>query len=59
MCRTTTPASVLGPATSLPAHPTSTVVTPSGGVVNFAATASALYVDTGTRLVTYSLSGAS
>ncbi len=58
VCRTSSPASALGPATSLPAHPTSTVVTPSGGVVNFAATASALYVDTGTHLDTYSLSGA-
>ncbi|HEX7443029.1 MAG TPA: hypothetical protein VF320_04020, partial [Acidimicrobiales bacterium] len=33
------------------------MTTPSGGVVNFAATSSALYVNTGTRLVTYSLTG--
>ena len=57
MCNTTTPASVLGPATSLPANPTTTVVMPSGGVEDFTATASALYVDTGTHLVTYTLSG--
>ncbi len=36
----------------------SKVVTPSGGVTDFAATSSALYVDNGTQLVTYSLSGA-
>jgi hypothetical protein len=58
VCQTTTPAASLGPSTSLPANPTATVVTPSGGVVDFATTASALYVDTGTNLVTYSLSGA-
>ncbi|HUZ09668.1 MAG TPA: discoidin domain-containing protein [Acidimicrobiales bacterium] len=58
VCRTTSPAAVLGPATSLPARPTNTVVTPPGGVVNFAATTAALYVNTGTRLVTYSLAGA-
>jgi len=58
VCRTASPAAVLGPATSLPARPTNTVVTPPGGVANFAATTAALYVDTGTDLVTYSLSGA-
>ena len=57
VCRTTTPAASLGPSTSLPANPTSAVVTPPGGVVEFATTASALYVDTGTNVVTYSLSG--
>jgi hypothetical protein len=59
ICTTTTPAKVLGPAsTALPTSPVSTVVTPSGGVANFAATSSALYVNNGTQLVTYSLSGA-
>ena len=53
----TTPASVLGPAVSLPGSPVSTLATPSGGVVNFAATSSAIYVNTGSRLNTYSLSG--
>ena len=41
----------------MPAHPTSTVVTPKGGVVGFSATATDLYVDTGTRLVTYTTAG--
>ena len=59
ICSTTIPAKVLGPASAaLPASPVSTVVTPSGGVANFAATSSALYVNNGTQLVTYSLSGA-
>jgi len=57
ICTTTTPAAVLGPSSTLPADPTSTLVNPSGGVVNFAATSSDLYVDTGTQLVTYTLSG--
>ena len=58
MCTTTVPQSSLGPSTSVPAAPVSTVVKPSGGVENFAATSSNLYVDTGTRLVTYTLGGA-
>jgi hypothetical protein len=57
VCTTTSPASALGPAASSTASPVSTLATPSGGVVNFAATSSALYVNTGTRLATYSLSG--
>ena len=57
VCQTTTPAASLGPMTSLPANPVSKVVAPTGGVVEFATTATALYVDTGTNLVTYSLSG--
>ena len=57
VCTTTTPASVLGPSTVLPGNPTSTVVTPSGGVQNFAATATNLYVDTGAKLITYTLAG--
>jgi len=59
ICTTTTPGKVLGPSSgALPSTPVSTVVTPSGGVTNFAATSSALYVNTGSQLVTYSLSGA-
>ena len=59
MCTTTNPASVLGPSTTnLPSNPVSTLVTPSGGVAGFAATSTNLYVDTGTRLVTYTLAGA-
>jgi len=57
VCTTTTPATALGPATTLPANPTSTVVTPPGGVDNFTATSTNLYVDTGSQLITYSLSG--
>jgi len=57
VCTTTNPASALGPATAVPPSPVSTVTTPSGGVVNFAAASSALYVNTGARLVTYSLTG--
>ncbi len=57
VCTTTTPSTALGPATAVPAHPTSTVVTPKGGVVGFSATATDLYVDTGTRLVTYTTAG--
>ncbi len=58
VCTTTTPSTSLGPATALPTHPTATVVTPTGGVSSFAATATNLYVDTGGQLVTYTLSGA-
>ena len=57
VCTTTSPASALGPAVSLAGSPVSTLVSPSGGVVNFAATSSAIYVNTGSRLNTYSLSG--
>ncbi len=57
MCTTTDPAAVLGPSTSLPSTTTSTVVTPSGGVVTFVATSSDLYVNTGTQLATYTLAG--
>ena len=59
ICTTTTPASVLGPSTStLPASPVSTLVSPTGGVVNFSATSTDLYVNTGTQLITYTLAGA-
>jgi len=58
-CTTTNPAAVLGPqSSSLPSKPVSTVVTPSGGVTGFTATSSDLYVNNGTQLVTYSLTGA-
>ncbi len=57
VCTTTTPASILGPSTVLPANPISKLVTPAGGVQNFAATATDLYVNTGTQLITYTLSG--
>jgi hypothetical protein len=58
-CTTTNPAAVLGPQSgSLPSKPLSTVVTPSGGVANFAATSSDLYINNGTQLSTYTLAGA-
>ncbi|HEY5110013.1 MAG TPA: discoidin domain-containing protein [Acidimicrobiales bacterium] len=57
VCTTTSPESALGPAAPLTSSPVSTLAAPAGGVVNFAVTSSALYVNTGTRLVTYSLSG--
>ncbi|HEY4927769.1 MAG TPA: discoidin domain-containing protein, partial [Acidimicrobiales bacterium] len=58
VCTTTTPSTVLGPSTSVPANPVSKLFTPSGGVDGFTATSTNLYVYTGTQLVTYTLSGA-
>jgi hypothetical protein len=57
VCTAPNPTSTLGPATTLPANPTATVVTPPGGVATFTATSTGLYVDTGTAVDTYSLSG--
>jgi hypothetical protein len=57
VCTSTNPASFLGPAPTLPANPVSSVVTPSGGVENFTTTASNLYVNTGSQLITYTLGG--
>jgi len=57
ICQAPDPTGVLGPATSLPSNPTSTVVTPSGGVSGFTATSSNLYVNTGSALNTYTLTG--
>jgi len=57
VCTTSTPASSLGPASTVPTRPTSTVVVPVGGVRTFAATSTDLYVDTGSRLITYTLAG--
>ncbi|MBF6555710.1 MAG: discoidin domain-containing protein [Acidimicrobiales bacterium] len=47
----------LGPAASLPSNPTSTVLTPPGGVSSFTATSTGIYVNTGSTVVTYSLTG--
>jgi hypothetical protein len=58
VCDAPNTSSTLGPASSVPSSPTSTVVTPTGGVDNFTATSTGIYVDTGTALVTYSLAGA-
>ena len=49
--------SILGSGTDPPANPTSTLVTPPGGVANFTATSTNLYVITGSQLITYTLSG--
>jgi hypothetical protein len=57
MCDAPDPTGNLGPAPSLPADPTSTLVTPPGGVVNFTTTSSDIYVNTGSQLITYTLSG--
>src|ERR1700722_18569332 len=57
ICDAPDPTGILGPSANLPANPTSTLVNPPGGVVNFTATASDLYVDTGSQLITYTLSG--
>ena len=58
VCTTTTPSTSLGPVGSLPANPISQVVAPVGGVDNFTATATNIYVDTGSQLITYTLAGA-
>ena len=57
ICDAPNPSGSLGPAVSLPANPTSTVVAPPGGVVNFTATSTNLYVLTSSQLITYTLSG--
>ena len=57
ICDAPTASGTLGPATSLPSSPTSTLVTPAGGVVNFTTTSTDIYVNTGSQLITYSLSG--
>jgi hypothetical protein len=57
ICDAPDPTSTLGPGPTLPSDPTSRVVTPSGGVSDFAATSTNLYVDTDTQLDTYTLSG--
>jgi hypothetical protein len=58
VCDAPNTSSTLGPASAVPSSPTSTVITPSGGVDNFTATATNIYVDTGSVLDTYSLAGA-
>ena len=58
VCTTTTPSTVLGPSSSVPANPVSKFITPTGGVSSFAATTSNLYVNTGSQLLTYTLAGA-
>jgi hypothetical protein len=57
ICDAPDPQSVLGPAPTLPSNPTSTLISPPGGVVDFTATSSDLYVNTGSQLITYTLSG--
>ncbi len=58
ICDAPDPTGILGPSSNLPSNPTSTLITPKGGVVNFTATSSNLYVDTGSQLITYTLAGA-
>jgi hypothetical protein len=57
ICDDPSPASSLGPQVTLPSNPTSTVASPSGGVTNFTATSSNLYVISGSQLITYTLTG--
>jgi hypothetical protein len=57
ICDAPNPTSILGPSSSLPTTPTSTLVTPPGGVVNFTTTASNIYVNTGSQMIVYNLSG--
>jgi len=47
----------LGPAPQLPANPVQVVATPTGGVQTFSVLRGVIYVDTGSQLITYSLSG--
>ena len=58
ICDAPDPTGILGPASNLPSDPTTTLVNPTGGVVNFTATSTDLYVNTGSQLITYTLSGA-
>ncbi|HLH27339.1 MAG TPA: hypothetical protein VKW77_00405, partial [Acidimicrobiales bacterium] len=57
VCVAADPSTVLGPAPSLPANPTKVLVRPPGGVVSFTATSSDLYVNTGSQLAVYTLTG--
>jgi len=57
ICEAPDPTAILGPEPTFAANPVSTVVMPTGGVVNFLATSSAIYVNTGSQFDTYSLSG--
>lgn len=57
ICNAPDPSKVLGPAPSPPANPTSTLVTPPGGVASFTATSTNLYVLNSSQLITYTLSG--
>jgi len=57
ICDAPDASTTLGPAPSLPSDPTSTVVTPTGGVYDFTVTSSGIYAYTGSMLDTYTLSG--
>ncbi len=57
VCAAADPTGVLGPTTAPPSNPTSTRITPSGGVVNFTANSTGIYVNTGSQVITYSLAG--
>jgi hypothetical protein len=57
ICDAPDPSDILGPSSNPTSDPTSTLVSPTGGVLNFTATATDLYVDTGSELITYTLSG--
>jgi hypothetical protein len=57
VCTAPDPSVALGPQPSLPQNPAQTLVSPPGGVIAFVATASNLYVNTGSQMVIYTLSG--
>jgi hypothetical protein len=57
LCEAPDPTAILGPEPSLVSHPVATVVSPTGGVDNFLATSSRIYVNTGSQFVTYGLTG--
>jgi hypothetical protein len=56
-CGNPQPSATLGPAPTLPAHPTSTLLSPSGGVVDFVVAAGRIYVETPSTLVIATLQG--
>jgi hypothetical protein len=57
ICAAPDPTPNLGPKAQFPKRPIRTLIKPSTGVINFSATSSGLYVNTGATLATYTLSG--
>ena len=57
ICQAPDTTGVLGPSSTLPSTPTSTLISPPGGVVNFTALSTGIYVNTGSKIITYTLGG--
>ena len=57
-CQIASPRTTLGPQATLPANPTQTLVSPAGGIVDFAAGPLGLSIETPDHLLLDSLSGA-